>query len=148
MLLGFELERIDSQRWLPHEELRASVAPRHLLPVLLHGAVLVYKLGRLWRRPCCKSTKPQRAHGLAMHHAMLRSREELRTNAAPRHLLPVLFHGAVLVCKLGRLWRRPCCKSAQPQRAHGLAMHHAMLRSHEELRTSATPRHLLPVLFA
>ena len=105
----------------------------------LHGAVLGCKLGRLWRRPCSKGVKPQRAHGLAIHHAIMPPHEELWTSASPLHSSLVLFHGALLGCKLGRLWRRPCSKGAKPQRAHGLAMHHAMLPPHEELRTSASP---------
>ena len=52
----------------------------------------------------------------------------------------VLFHGALLGCKLGRLWRMPCSKGAKLQRAHGLAMHHAIMPSHEELWTSAPCR--------
>ena len=49
------------------------------------------------------------------------------------------LRGAVLGCKLGRLWRRPCSKDIKPQRAHGLAMHHAVMPLHEELWTSASP---------
>ena len=90
--------------------------------------------------PCCKGATLQIAHGLVMHHATMPPHEELWTSASPLHSLPVLFHGALLGCKLGRLWRMPCSKGAKPQRAHGLAMHHAIMPPHEELQTSAPCR--------
>ena len=121
----------------PHEELWTSASPLHSSPVLVPGAPLGCKLGRLWRMPCSKGAKPQRAHGLVMHHAIMPPHEELWTSAWPLHSSLVLFHGALLGCKLRRLWRIPCSKGAKPQRAHGLAMRHAILPPHEELWTSA-----------
>ena len=48
------------------------------------------------------------------------------------------FYGALLGCKLGRMWRRPCFKGAKPPRAHGLAMHQAMAlkRNHGVVRAA------------
>ena len=45
-----------------------------------------------------------------MHHAMLRPHEELRTSVAPRHLLPVLFHGDVTLESPTKVLRN-CCSS-------------------------------------
>ena len=54
-----------------------------------------------------------------------------------------LFHGALLGCKLGRLWRRLCSKGAKPPRAHGLAMHQASIPPREQLQMGAS---LLPFI--
>ena len=47
---------------------------------LFHGAFLGCKLKRLWRMPCSKVAKLQRAHGLPMHHAIMPPHEELWTS--------------------------------------------------------------------
>ena len=83
---------------------------------------------------CSKSSWP--CHAPCNHAASGRNVDQLM----PLHSPPVLFHGALLGCKLGRLWRMPWSKGAKPQRAHGLAMHHAIMPSHEELWTSAPCR--------